>query len=123
MKRYAVVFEKAKSNWGAYVPDLPGCVTTGKTLEPTKHNIREAIIHFTLKRCGKRESRGMEDSARNPGRMHFSGRGDQNLFIRSMAGIYLLGVFIARRRRGVFLRACLEYAAALAADEVVLAEA
>ena len=43
MKRYAVVFEKAASNWAAYVPDLPGCVTTGKTLEETKHNVREAI--------------------------------------------------------------------------------
>jgi predicted RNase H-like HicB family nuclease len=43
MKRYAVVFEKAENNWGAYVPDLPGCVTTGKTLEETKRNIHEAI--------------------------------------------------------------------------------
>jgi predicted RNase H-like HicB family nuclease len=43
MRRFAVVFEKAKSNWGAYVPDLPGCTTTGSTLEETKHNIREAI--------------------------------------------------------------------------------
>ena len=31
--RYAVVFEKASSNWAAYVPDLPGCITTGGTLE------------------------------------------------------------------------------------------
>ena len=43
MKRYAVIFEKAENNWGAYVPDLPGCITTGKTLEETKRNIREAI--------------------------------------------------------------------------------
>ena len=43
MKRYAVVFEKAENKWGAYVPDLPGCITTGKTLEETKHNIHEAI--------------------------------------------------------------------------------
>jgi predicted RNase H-like HicB family nuclease len=43
MRRYAVVFEKAESNWAAYVPDLPGCITTGSTLEETKHNIREAI--------------------------------------------------------------------------------
>jgi predicted RNase H-like HicB family nuclease len=32
---YAVVFEKAPHNWVAYVPDLPGCVTTGPTLEDT----------------------------------------------------------------------------------------
>jgi predicted RNase H-like HicB family nuclease len=29
--------------WAAYVPDLPGCVTTGSTLEETEQNIREAI--------------------------------------------------------------------------------
>ncbi len=43
MKRYAVVFEQASHNWAAYVPDLPGCVTTGKTLEETRQLIAEAI--------------------------------------------------------------------------------
>jgi predicted RNase H-like HicB family nuclease len=41
--RYAVIFEQAESNWAAYVPDLPGCVTTGRTLEETERNVREAI--------------------------------------------------------------------------------
>jgi predicted RNase H-like HicB family nuclease len=41
--RYAVIFEKAERNWAAYVPDLPGCMTTGKTLEETELNVREAI--------------------------------------------------------------------------------
>jgi predicted RNase H-like HicB family nuclease len=41
--RYAVIFEKAERNWAAYVPDLPGCITTGKTLGETEQNIREAI--------------------------------------------------------------------------------
>jgi predicted RNase H-like HicB family nuclease len=41
--RYAVIFERAENNWAAYVPDLPGCMTTGKTLEETRVNIREAI--------------------------------------------------------------------------------
>jgi hypothetical protein len=36
MKRYAVVFEKTPNNWAAYVPDLPGCVTTGNTLDDTR---------------------------------------------------------------------------------------
>lgn len=40
---YAVVFEKAESNWSAYVPDLPGCMTTGATWDETMANIREAI--------------------------------------------------------------------------------
>ena len=41
--KYAVIFEQAPANWAAYVPDLPGCMTTGRTLEETKLNIREAI--------------------------------------------------------------------------------
>lgn len=41
--KYAVIFEEAESNWAAYVPDLPGCMTTGKTREETKQNIGEAI--------------------------------------------------------------------------------
>ena len=44
--RYAIVIEKAKSNYAAYVPDLPGCVATGATIEETERLIREAIeIH------------------------------------------------------------------------------
>jgi predicted RNase H-like HicB family nuclease len=43
MKRYAVVIEKADSNYAAYVPDLPGCVATGDTIEETERLLREAI--------------------------------------------------------------------------------
>lgn len=41
--RYAVVIEKAEGNYSAYVPDLPGCVATGVTLEETERQIRSAI--------------------------------------------------------------------------------
>jgi predicted RNase H-like HicB family nuclease len=41
--RYAIVIEKAENNYAAYVPDLPGCVTTGQTIEETERQIREAI--------------------------------------------------------------------------------
>ena len=41
--RYAIVIEAAGSNFSAYVPDLPGCVATGRTLEETEVQIREAI--------------------------------------------------------------------------------
>jgi predicted RNase H-like HicB family nuclease len=41
--RYAIVIEKAKRNFAAYVPDLPGCVATGKTLEESHQRIRQAI--------------------------------------------------------------------------------
>ncbi len=43
MKRYAIVVEKAESNYAAYVPDLPGCVATGATVEATEKRLREAI--------------------------------------------------------------------------------
>jgi predicted RNase H-like HicB family nuclease len=41
--RYAVVIEKADGNYSAYVPDLPGCVATGETVEAVEAEIREAI--------------------------------------------------------------------------------
>jgi predicted RNase H-like HicB family nuclease len=41
--RYAIVIEKAESNYAAYVPDLPGCVAIGKTIEETENEIRGAI--------------------------------------------------------------------------------
>ena len=41
--RYAIVIENAGSNFSAYVPDLPGCVATGATIEETEKFIREAI--------------------------------------------------------------------------------
>ncbi|NWF83063.1 MAG: type II toxin-antitoxin system HicB family antitoxin [Bryobacteraceae bacterium] len=43
MRRYAVVIERGENNFSAYVPDLPGCITTGKTVEEIERNIREAI--------------------------------------------------------------------------------
>lgn len=47
MKRYAIVVEKAKSNYAAYVPDLPGCVATGATVDETEDRLREAIeVHL-----------------------------------------------------------------------------
>lgn len=41
--KYAVIYEKGKTGYGAYVPDLPGCVAVAKTLEETQKLIREAI--------------------------------------------------------------------------------
>ncbi len=43
MKRYAIVIEKVESNFAGYVPDLPGCVATGATVEETESLLREAI--------------------------------------------------------------------------------
>ena len=41
--KYAVVIERAENNFAAYVPDLPGCVATGRTLKEVERNIRDAI--------------------------------------------------------------------------------
>lgn len=43
MKHYAVVIEKTGTGFGAHAPDLPGCVSTGRTIEETERNVREAI--------------------------------------------------------------------------------
>jgi len=52
--KYAVVIEKATSNYSAYVPDLPGCVATGTSVEEAERQIRAAIeVHLEgLKREG-----------------------------------------------------------------------
>ncbi|HJW85873.1 MAG TPA: type II toxin-antitoxin system HicB family antitoxin [Candidatus Brocadiaceae bacterium] len=43
MHRFLVVIEKAKKNYSAYSPDLPGCVATGHTREEVEQNMHEAI--------------------------------------------------------------------------------
>jgi hypothetical protein len=49
--RYAAVIENGERNCSAYVPDLPGCVSVGDTLNEVKAQIREAI-HSRTMRCG-----------------------------------------------------------------------
>ena len=41
--RYAIVIKKAEQNYSAYVPGLPGCVATAKTIPDLEVEIREAI--------------------------------------------------------------------------------
>jgi len=41
--KYAIVIERAENNYSAYVPDLPGCIATGQTIEEVEQHIREAI--------------------------------------------------------------------------------
>lgn len=41
--KYAIVIEKSETGYGAYVPDLPGCVAVGETQSETARLIREAI--------------------------------------------------------------------------------
>ncbi len=43
MKKYLVIFEKTKTGYSAYSPDIPGCISTGKSKVETEKNIYEAI--------------------------------------------------------------------------------
>jgi predicted RNase H-like HicB family nuclease len=43
MKRYLIVIEQTNSGYSSYSPDLPGCVSTGKTPEEAGQNMRETI--------------------------------------------------------------------------------
>jgi predicted RNase H-like HicB family nuclease len=48
---YLVVYEKTATGYSAYVPDLPGCITTCPTLPDTKRSMQEAISgHLAVKR-------------------------------------------------------------------------
>jgi len=44
MLEYAIIIEKAETNYSAYCADLPGCIATGITMEETIQRIREAIV-------------------------------------------------------------------------------
>lgn len=43
MYHFLIVIEKAKSNYSAYSPDLPGCIATGKTKEQARDNMYQAV--------------------------------------------------------------------------------
>jgi predicted RNase H-like HicB family nuclease len=43
MTKYLVVIEPTQTGFSAYSPDLPGCVSTGRTREEVEQNMREAI--------------------------------------------------------------------------------
>jgi predicted RNase H-like HicB family nuclease len=41
--KYRAIYEKTATGYSAYAPDLPGCITTGPTLEETERLMKEAI--------------------------------------------------------------------------------
>ncbi len=55
MREYTVVYEQAGENYSAYVPDLPGCVACGDTMDETEQLMKEAVGLYieTLKEDGK----------------------------------------------------------------------
>jgi predicted RNase H-like HicB family nuclease len=52
---YAVIIERGETGFGAYVPDLPGCVATGSSREEVERRIRDAIVLHVeeLRRSGE----------------------------------------------------------------------
>lgn len=51
MVQVAIIIEDAGENYSAFSPDVPGCVSTGKTIEETKTNMEEALrAHFACMR-------------------------------------------------------------------------
>lgn len=42
--RYAIIYEKGTTSYGAYVPDLPGCVAGGETIRGVRALIQEVIV-------------------------------------------------------------------------------
>ncbi len=51
MSEYLVIYEKTPTGYSAYVPDLPGCITTGATLQDTQRNMSEAVSgHLSVMR-------------------------------------------------------------------------
>jgi len=42
--KYVVIIEKGPNNLSAYLPDLPGCVSTGHNVDEVLRNIREAVV-------------------------------------------------------------------------------
>ncbi len=42
--KYLIAIEKAKNSYSAYLPDMPGCIAAGRTIEETKKNIAEALV-------------------------------------------------------------------------------
>jgi predicted RNase H-like HicB family nuclease len=41
--RYAMIIERGDRNFSAYLPDLPGCIATGKTIDEVRQNMAAAI--------------------------------------------------------------------------------
>ena len=51
MNKFLVVYEKSSTGFGAYAPDLPGCVATGRTLEETRGRMAKAMeMHLSAMR-------------------------------------------------------------------------
>ena len=53
MSKYIVFIEPTETGYSGYVPDLPGCVAAGSTLEETRQLIKEAIEFHIVRMNGE----------------------------------------------------------------------
>ncbi len=53
---YTVIIEKGETGYGAWAPDVPGCIAVGTTVEQTTERFREALEDYfaALKAEGRR---------------------------------------------------------------------
>ena len=59
--QYAMIVEKGERNLSAYLPDLPGCIVTGKTLEEVKQRMHEAVeLHCGV--CAKTDCQSLSQA-------------------------------------------------------------
>jgi len=63
--RYAIVIERVENNYSAYVPDLPGCVATGGTVEEVESQIRD-FVKMVLSSRNHQASSNTSKSRPNP---------------------------------------------------------
>jgi predicted RNase H-like HicB family nuclease len=65
MKDYRIVIEPTRTGFSAYSPDLPGCVSTGRTRNQVEKNMRDAIaFHLQgLRELGQRSLKARAHSA------------------------------------------------------------
>jgi predicted RNase H-like HicB family nuclease len=54
-KKYTIILEKGPKSFGAYVPDLPGCVAVGRSRGEVRKLIREAIAFHLQDMCERGE--------------------------------------------------------------------
>jgi predicted RNase H-like HicB family nuclease len=65
MQNYIVVIEKTGTNYSAFSPDLPGCITTGFTVDDTLKNMKEAMELYLEEADVFPESKGVDFYLKN----------------------------------------------------------
>ena len=60
MKKYLIIIESGSTNYSAFSPDVPGCVTTGGTVEETMRNMKKALEFHLADETDLPEAKGLQ---------------------------------------------------------------